>query len=240
MTLSHISIQSGSINVPRGLSITAITDTIDSILLGEIRFGNPQPKTSVEFEFQPTTARLFRISQIGPNQKGKHFMVIAKIECFSPEPPFTDGVFRHLFQTNRTEITKCIEVTARFNQPDQLYRLDDTFDCYTGIQKDIPHWVEVRFTKGKLLISGYALRRRLGMELRSWSLIATNDSSSEEWITLHRLNDVPRDKHDSVEFFAIQSEREFSRFRLVNESLRWDGKPALHLDGFELFGTYRN
>jgi hypothetical protein len=172
---------------------------------------------------------------------GRHSIRIAKIECFSPDSPFTDGVFQYLFQTNRTEITKFVEITARFNQPDQLYRLDDTFNCYTSNHGNIPHWIEVRFTKGLLLISGYALRRRIRMEIRSWSLIATSDSSSgvEKWTTLHRKRNVPRDNHDIIEFFAVESDCEFSRFRLVNESLRWDEKPALHLGGFELFGTYR-
>jgi hypothetical protein len=242
ITLTRIVVSSGTRSVPRGLSFRTISPNGDSQLIGNLHISDPTPVTSFAFDFPPTTARLFRISQIAPNGSDRHCIRIRKIECFSPDSRFCNGVFDYLFRTNPLAIRQFVEITARFNQPDQLYRLDRTFNSGTEVTSfaDFRPWVEIALTRGQLLVTGYVLMRRINFELRSWSLVGSNDVSLplDEWTVLHEVQDAEPNTVNPVEFFALEASPSFSVFRLINEGPRWDGKKPLHIDGFELFGTY--
>jgi hypothetical protein len=240
ITLTRIVIETGTISIPRGLSLTAIRASSQAEMIGDLYIPNPRRGQDFEFCFPAATARLFRISQTAPNGYGKHCIRLQRIECFSPDPRFQEGVFRQLFRKNREEVRGYIEVTAKFNQPDQLYRMDDAFNSCTENKPYHHPWVQVELTKGQLQVSGYALRRRMKMELRTWSLRASNDSSQplDEWTVLHGISRCAPNSVTPIDFFEIRADLPFTIFRLVSEDSRWDGKPALHIDGFELFGTY--
>jgi hypothetical protein len=239
--LNALIILAGKTARPRCFTVTCVTETGESHLLADVVDAPLQePLSRMQVDFEVTRAKIFRINQTSPNWDGRHSFRVRKIECFSPDPRYQSGFFRCLFKNHRSEIDRFVRVSARFNQPDQLYRLDDTFNCYINDAPDQSHWIQVLFTKGNLMISGYALRRRIRMELRSWSLVGADDPSVplEDWTELHHMNETVRGDHDIVEYFPIQSDRTFSCFRLLNHGPRWDGLPRLHLDGFELFGIH--
>jgi serine/threonine protein kinase len=241
ITLNGMAIQFGSQGIPRIISIGAVGANGDWIPLSDIAPAEqPRPLSSTKVDFDPVTARVFRVSQVGPPWSERPIIRIQKIECFSPDPRFAGGVFANLFRGTPEAVAGFVEITARFNQPDQLYRLDGTFNCCTRINCPPRPWVEVCLRRGRLAITGYALKRRVGLELRSWSVLASNNGSLplEQWTPLHQVTDLVPSEGNAIEFFPIRANFQFSHIRLVNEGERWDHKQNLHIDGFELYGSH--
>jgi hypothetical protein len=109
-----------------------VSKTGESTLLADFDGDQLRERLSrLLIDFEPTRATIFRVNQAGSNWYGEHFFRVRKVECFSPDPCYRAGVFQCLFNDHRSEIDRFVRVSARFNQPDQLYRLDDTFNCYT-------------------------------------------------------------------------------------------------------------
>ena len=181
----------------------------------------------------------------GLNWSDKWFFNLQGFELFSPDDRYKDGVFRSLHQNSREHIQKILEVSARDFDGSDLHNPSTSKGVCTLLERD-ESWIEVELVHGRLIPTGYRIKRGASSAPRAWSLRGSNDRDADigQWHVLHKISEheQPRTK-DILSFECAAPLTPFKYFRVVAEAPLWNGHWKLNfrhleLDGILLINSY--
>jgi hypothetical protein len=76
------------------------------------------------------TKRL-KIKQTGPNWQGEQIISVGRIDFFSQDGKYSEGVFRTLFRDHRHDIRKFVEVRAQDFDLEEIHKPDSPTNVAT-------------------------------------------------------------------------------------------------------------
>jgi hypothetical protein len=195
------------------------------------------PEKQFEIEFRDISTTQLKIKQTGPNWQGEQFFNIGKIEFFSRDGPYSEGVFRTLFRDHRQDIRKFVEVRARDFDLEEVHKPGNRTNVCTDNEEN--EWIQMEIVGGSFAARCYRLKRSATYKLRSWSLRGSNDASRAlgEWSLLGSWSETREGEFGTFHTFLVVG-GPFRYFRLVCNGPRWDGGFNLLFVHIDLYGVF--
>lgn len=225
---------------PKSFDVIIEGNTVLSVKEANDLNGNGQ---SMKFDIMPPVlGRKVRFIQTGPNwDKGDEYLFIKRIELFSTDTRYKNGVFATLISENISQDPhKCpVIISASCFDFNHFYSLDSEYNIWTHNQEN--QWFQVEFTQGAAILKGFRLRRTNPSKLRSYKIICTDDSSNPEnlWTKLFEINEQAENEHKNLEIYKFNIQSPPIKYvRLVSTGPNWANCLNLKLWHFDLFGTY--
>jgi hypothetical protein len=233
--INRMRIKSSTIGFLRSFDICF--GSFDSVLISIRDADLNGPGKQLEITFREILTTQLKIKQTGANWEGQQFFVVNKIEFFSPDAKYSEGVFRTLFRNHRPDIRKFIEVRARDFDLEEIHKPGNRTNVCTWRKAN--EWLQIEIVGGTFAISCYRLKRSANYKLRSWSLRGSNNASCPlgEWRCLDHWSEAREGEFaDFNAFMAVGGP--FRYFRLVCDGPKWDGSLMLTLDHIDLYGVF--
>jgi hypothetical protein len=157
------------------------------------------------FVFDKHSGRLV-IRQTSPNGQGTGSCKIKKIEFFSLDPDYSDGVLGSLFNQHRADIRRFIQIRASGFHLESLHDPGNQTNV-TASNGDSCR-VQFELTDAKLVPTGYWLTRSPDHRLRLWSLRGSNDPRLPlgQWTSLDRRHEEREGEFDDSASFPCFGE----------------------------------
>ena len=197
---------------------------------------------SMTININSVECQKIRIINKGSNwDKGDNSINIKRIELFSNEAKYSQGVFTTLVsETENHDPHKCtVFISASDFDFNKFYLINSKKNTCTFPYKN--SWLQIEFALGKAIINGFRLKGCNLEKMRSYKIICTDDvyKSEENWIKLIDINEESIDKHEALDIYKFSNPSPPIKYiRIVQTGKNWSDNFYLKFYHLDFFGSY--
>ena len=200
------------------------------------------PDKEMKIEIEPINTQKVRFIRTGQNwDKNTNYVMIKRIELFSNDPEYSEGVFTALFKSseNQDPHRSGVFISSTRYDFNSFYKLDQIKNTSTLNKEN--SWFQIELTQGFAVITGFRFGRGSPHKARNYKIICTCDVKDpiEDWTTLIEINEKNEDEHRDIDIYLVtQPSPPVKYIRLVQTGQNWCNNFFLKFFNFDIFGNY--
>ncbi|KAK8896527.1 hypothetical protein M9Y10_014435 [Tritrichomonas musculus] len=224
---------------PRSFNIEVDGDVVKSIV--DAKELNGQLRDMV-IKFTAKKAQNIRFVQTGPNWDcGNNFIYFKRFELLSSDNKYKKGVFRTLVdQSESNDPHKCgVIVNSNVFDYKSFYNVDSNTNIYIDPFQN--SWFQIELTKGKVIMTGFRLKRCGVGKLKSYKIVGSDDINTpiEKWTKLIEIDEKKEDEHKKLDTYKLpRPSPPIKVIRLIRTGVNWNNNLNLKFYHFDIFGSY--